>query len=557
MDERHSKDSLSFGDALFLHLEREGMPLNVASLSIFEGEIPLRACMRYVESRLPLIPRYRQRLVPAPFNLGLPSWRWDPEFNIANHVREMRLKRGTEKELRAQAAELLSATMDRSRPLWDITLLRGLKGNRTGVLVRVHHCLADGLSGVDMMNALMESSPNSHAVPPESWRGPKVRQQAEPSLLESLVDSCLTAAQRVITAESELLSIAEHLMGTPEEQADGSDANGNGNGNNEPAGFHSHGRLPSAEEWNRLLPELMAPAERLPFNVVCRGPQRYECAEVPLADLKAVKHVCGASVNDVVLAIVTSAIRRYLLAHGVKVSGRVLRIVVPVSVRRKGEMHELGNRLTFVPVNIPLDRRTVRTTVAAAHQRMATIKDARIAELVGFAGTLLGTVPIPLQAAVGPIASQLPLSVCNLICTNVPGPRNPLYLIGHKMLSCYPYVPIGGEMGMNCAVLSYNGTAFFGFTADMHAVPDADTLPTLLTESFADLCREVGIKTAAKPREADPRRRRKPKPEKKARSAGETGSAPASVPVLEFRKQVAPEAKTTALEEMVLRAAGD
>jgi diacylglycerol O-acyltransferase len=553
-----SKDSLSFGDALFLHLEREGMPLNVASLSVFEGEIPLRACMRYVESRLPLIPRYRQRVVAAPLNLGLPSWRWDPEFDIANHVREVRLTRGTEKELRAVAAQLLSATMDRSRPLWDITLLRGLKGKRTGVLVRVHHCLADGLSGVDMMNALMESAPDSHAMPPESWRSSKPRGgRTEPSLLESLVDSCLSAAQRVLTAESELVSLAEHLMGAPQEHGDV--GNGNGNGNGEAAGLHSNGRIPSPEEWNRLLPELLGPAERLPFNVVCRGPQKYECAEIPLADLKAAKHACGVSVNDVVLAVVTSAVRRYLLAHGVKVRGRSLRIVVPVSVRRKGEMHELGNRITFVPVNIPLDRRTVRATVAAAHHKMTAIKDARIAELVGFAGTLLGTVPIPLQAAVGPIASQLPLSVCNLICTNVPGPRNPLYLIGHKMLSCYPYVPIGGEMGMNCAVLSYNGTAFFGFTADVNAVPDAETLPRLLIESFADLCREVGIRVEPKSRERDPKRRLKStaRSARKAEPAAErrVQQAP-SAPVLQFDKEVLPERKTTALEELVLRAAG-
>ncbi len=376
-------------------------------------------------------------------------------------------------------------------------------------------------------------------------------------MLESLVDSCLSAAQRVLTAESELLTIAEHLMGKSEAHAEGAAPNGNGNGNVEPVGFHSSGRLPSAEDWNRLLPELMSPAERLPFNVVCRGPQRYECAEIPLADLRAVKHACGVSVNDVVLALVTSAVRRYLQARGLTVRGRSLRIVVPVSVRRKGEMHEPGNRITFVPVNIPLDRRTVRATVAAAHRKMAAIKEARIAELVGFAGTLLGTVPIPLQAAVGPIASQLPLSVCNLICTNVPGPRNPLYLIGPKMLSCYPYVPIGGEMGMNCAMLSYNGMAFFGFTADASAVPDAEALPRLLTAAFADLCREVGIQAGTNPRDADPQTRAKQRPRRRAEPAAALADRAPSAPLLEFRKPAVPEVKTKALEAMALRAAGD
>jgi WS/DGAT/MGAT family acyltransferase len=286
----------------------------------------------------------------------------------------------------------------------------------------------------------------------------------------------------------------------------------------------------SAQELSRILPELLAPAERLPFNVICRGPQKFECAQISLAALKQIKHACGVTLNDVVLGLVTDAVRSYLAVHKVKARGRSLRIVVPVSVRRKSEMGELGNHITFVPVTVPLHRRRVLDLVAAAHEYVQSLKKAHVAELVGLAGSLLGAIPVPLQAAMGPVASQLPLSVCNLICTNVPGPHEALYLLGHKMLACYPYVPIGGEMGMNCAVLTYNGTAFFGFTGDVHAIPDLGSLPRFLLAGFARLQKEVGIRV--------PRSRRSRRgaptpvidfPEKKAASPKPSEQRPAKV----------------------------
>ncbi|MBZ5646935.1 MAG: wax ester/triacylglycerol synthase family O-acyltransferase [Acidobacteriia bacterium] len=481
-------DCLSFGDSLFLNLEREGMPLHVASLSIFEGRISLQDCIRYVESKLPLIPRYRQHVVAPPMNVGLPSWQYDRGFDIRNHVREVTLRRGTEAELRTVASRILSSTMDRARPLWDLTLLRGLKGNRTGILTRVHHSMADGLSGVGLMTVLMDSSPVRPVLPAGKRTPAPTNGQHPQSVLQCLVDSCFNAVQRVLTAESQLLNIAQHLVAAAEKEEETAVP--------VPAlnvPFNSDTPIPSLQDLNRLLPELLGPTERLPFNIVCRGPQKFACAEIPLAQLKAVKHACGATLNDVVLALMTSAVRRYVQLHGLKIRGRRLRIVVPVSMRAKSEMGELGNHITFIPVTIPLDIRRLRSVVAAVHENVALLKSTHVAELVGLAGTLLGAIPAPFQAAIGPVASQLPLSVCNLICTNVPGPKTPLYLLGHKMLSCYPYVPIGGEMGMNCAILTYNGTAYFGFTADVHAVSDVELFPKFLRASFAELQRETGV----------------------------------------------------------------
>lgn len=479
---------LSFGDALFLHLEREGMPLHIASLSTFEGKISLEDCTRFIASKLPLVPRYFQRVVPAPFDLGLPSWQNDRHFNIRNHVREIALKHGTEAEMKAVASRILSVTMDRSRPLWDFTLLQGLKGNRTGILTRVHHCLADGISGVGLMNAIMAASPS--AVPPKAPKSKaRPRPQPEPSAAECLLESCISTVQRALTVETELLIFAQRVLAAAAANGSATAQSVLENGN------HPNGGLPSVDELNQLLPELFSPAERLPFNVVCRGPQKFECTEIPLDQLRAVKHACGVTLNDVLLSLVTSAVRQYAQMHRVPLRGRSLRIVVPVSLRDKHAMRELGNHISFVPVMVPMGFQRVRSVVDAVHEHTMLLKRTHLAELVGLAGSLLGAIPVPVQAAVGPIASQLPLSVCNLICTDVPGPKVPLYLMGHRMLTCAPYVPIGGEMGMNIAILTYNNTAYFGFTGDVHAVPDLHLFPRLLLKSFAELQDQTRVRS--------------------------------------------------------------
>lgn len=491
MPHTRDNDRLSYGDSLFLYLEREGMPLNVASVNVFEGEIRLKACTEFIEAKLPLIPRYRQRVVSPPFNLGLPRWEYDPNFDIRNHVRQVTLKHGTDAEFKKVAGKILSPMLDRQHPLWDFTLVRGLKGNRTGVVTRMHHCLADGLAGVELLNVLMDSSPEVHPLPKKK---PRVRVPsrtgASASLLDELITSTSSVAERVLTAQSELLNVLQRILG-PAHEAGESSAQSTA---------ESEHVFPSAE-FARFMPELSGTTQRLPFNIICRGPQKFCWAEIPLADIKAVKQACGGTVNDVVLAVVTSAIQRYVERQGVRTRGRLLRIVVPVNVRGNGTAGELGNRITFLPITIPLDIRNVRRLMGAIRERMAFLKSAHLAELVGVVGTVLGTIPSAAQVVIGPIVSQLPLGLCNLICTNVPGPASPLYLLGHKMLRCYPYVPIGGDIGINCAVLTYDGTAYFGFTGDVHAAPDLVRLERFLKAAFAELRNAAGIRTPRRKRE--------------------------------------------------------
>ena len=460
------KNSFSWGDALFLYIERPGQPLSIACVSTFEGSISLKKCRDLVASKLPLIPRYRQRVAFPALNLGLPHWESDHLFDIRNHIRQVTLRNGTEAGLKKLASSILSTHLDRQRPLWDITLVRGLEGNRSGMIARIHHCLADGVAGVGIMNVLMSTSPEPEPLPRIRNEAPAQRppRDAGAALLDGLVKSSLSAVQGALALHSEAMQMAQGILANSGERL---------------------------SELLSVLPEIAAPADRLPFNVVCHGPQKFGWTEIDLAKVKEVKNRCGGTVNDVILTVVAATLRRYSELRKVRVKGRSARVMVPVNVRGEDSPGELGNRITFVPVTVPLDVRDPQKLFAFVRRRTEYIKHAHAAELVLFAGGLFSALPPPFWAAIGPVASQLPLSLCNIICTNVPGPPMPLYLLGRKMLSWYPYVPIGGELGTNWAILSYNGKAYFGFTCDVGAVPDPESLEKFVDASFAELYRSA------------------------------------------------------------------
>lgn len=481
----HECEYLSFGDSLFLYLEHDGAPLNIASLAIFDGEISATELRNLVASKLGQIPRYMQRVVVPPLNVGMPYWEFATDFTLERHIREIRLKRGTAAELKDVTANVLSPNMDRGHPLWDLTLIRSLKGNRTAMIARVHHCLADGISGMGLINVLMETSPT---VPVFTRPKVHVRRRAingnGTDTLNSAIQSWFSTLERLLQAGTGVLTMFQRATGISEDRTAEAEAATN------------NLRKLGQDQIVRVATELMELPQRLPFNVLCRGPQRFEWTEARLEDLKALRSKCGATVNDAILTVLTAAFRRYTELQGVNPRGRSIRIVVPMSTRRH-QSDGLGNHITFAPFSAPLGIRTPKKLLSAIHQRMEFVKTARIAEFVSFAGTLLGTIPTPLQAMLAPIISELPISVCNTICTNVPGPKHPLYLLGHEMLNAYPYVPIGGEMGINCAVLSYNGTVYFGFTGDVNAAPNLEKLPRFVDQSVAELLRAAGIRRRA------------------------------------------------------------
>jgi diacylglycerol O-acyltransferase len=465
----HASDRLTAEDAGFLYLETKEMPLHIGSVSILDSELDLPSYIGFIESKLPLIPRYRQRIVFPPYNLGHPTWEDAPEFDISDHVHEARLKRGTLAELQELAGRIFSEIMDRNKPLWDLTLVHGLKGGRSAFISRVHHCLVDGVSGVGIINVML--APDATPQAPSAVRKFHPRPLPGPAavLTDALLSSYSEMLDRILSAQTAALNLAQAVV---QEDA-----------------IRGLSRLAG------MGPELLSPVDLLPFNKPCAGPRKVAWTEIPISEVKAIREACGGTLNDVVLTIVTTAVRRYTELNGQRVDGRALRLMVPVNLRRDAKDNGLGNRVSMLPVTIPLDIRDPVKLLDAVRTRTEAFKSGRIGDFVHLAATWIGTTPAPLQALLGPLASVLPVPPFNMVCTNVPGPQSRLYLLGREMVTFYPYVPIGNQMGMNCAIQSYNGKLYFGFTGAVEAVPDLDRLRDFLDDAFAELRATAGGRT--------------------------------------------------------------
>ena len=457
----HPSDRLTAEDAGFLYLESKEMPLHIGSVSVLDGDIDLAGYVQFIDSKLPLIPRYRQRIVFPPYHLGHPTWEDDPEFDIHNHMREVHLKRGTLAELQELAGQIFSEPMDRNKPLWDLTLVHGLKDGRSAFISRIHHCLVDGVSGVGIINVMLATDAGEHAAPPAPPFHPRPLPGPGAALTDALLSSYSEMLDRILSAQTAALNLAQSLT--------------------------TDNAVSGLTRLAQLGPELMSPVDLLPFNKPCTGPRTVAWTEIPIAEVKVIREACGGTLNDVVLTIVTAAVRRYTELHGQKVENRKLRIMVPVNLRRDGQPNSFGNRVSMLPVTLPLDVRDPVKLLDAVRTRTEAFKSARVGDFVHLAATWIGTTPAPVQALLGPLASVLPVPPFNMVCTNVPGPQQSLYLMGREMVGFYPYVPIGNEMAMNCAIQSYNGKLYFGLTGDVEAAPDLDRLRDFLDESFVSL----------------------------------------------------------------------
>lgn len=473
---------LSGADAAFLYLERKEIPLHIAAVTVFDEAIPFDEFVANIDSKLHLVPRYRQIAVAPPYNLGYPTWEPDPQFDIARHIFRAQVEPpGGEAQLEALAGRILSQLMDRSKPLWDIHIVDGLQDGRGALIVRVHHALADGVSGAALLKVMLDPTPEgSRAIRKPRYQTPAlpVAPAAENhSLVDALASAVHSSLENLIAAEAGLLDLA-HSLFTERTQ----------NG---------------LQELMGLWPELAAPVQRLPFNRLCGGERLFCWAGVDLADVQAIRAAAGGKVNDVILTVTTRALAKYAKFHGQPVDKRFLRVVCPVSIRRD-EGESLGNRITFLPVVLPMDVRDPVRMLHAVAARTEIMKSARAAELLAIAASWLGSAPPPLQAAFwgGLPFLTLPVSLFNVICTNVPGSPVPLYTVGRRMIASYPQVPTGWELGVGIAAQSYDGKLFFGLTGDRYAAPDVTRLRDFIRVSFEELSRAAGVKK--------PRRTRKP-----------------------------------------------
>lgn len=464
---------LSGIDAAFLYLERKEIPLHIAGVAIFDGPLPFDDFVASIESKLPLLPRYSQVVVAPPYNLELPVWEPDPHFDIHHHIFRVTLPRpGSDSQLEELAGKILTPVMDRRKPLWDIHVIDGLRGGRGALIARIHHALADGISGAAILKVMFDTTPDA----PHQARRARFKPQrpsanghsfahAASALLNNTVNG-------IVLAEAGLLGLANSLLnGKLQRDLDGI---------------------------GPLLPEFAASVERLPFNRPCTGDRRFYWTECSLDDVHAIRAAGGGTVNDVILTVVTRALARYTRSHGQTVTNRFVRVVCPVNLRSdNGE--SLGNRISFLPVALPMDVRGPLRMLEAVAERTEIMKRAHAADLVALAGALIISAPPPLQSLFWSVIPQvmLPVPLLNIICTNVPGSPVPLYAMGRRMLSMYPHVPTGYDLGVGIAVQSYDGRLQFGLTTDTVAAPDANKLSDFIHISFEELARAAGARKSA------------------------------------------------------------
>ncbi len=397
-------------DASFLHLERDVHQLNVGSALVFDGPAPSHdEVCRAIESVLPIFPRYRQRIRRTPLDLVAPVWVDVPDFRVADHVEERPVPgSGTDKDLRELAVGLIAAPLDLTRPLWRSWLLTGLEGGRWALVNVDHHAMIDGISGTDIISALLQPTPDARPAPVEPW----VPEPA-PSSAALAVSGALALAAAPLRAVRAVARAVRPGAVT--------------------------GTLSGAYGVARLGEQMARPEFGL-TGALGAG-RRWGWADADLDDVKAVKNAHGATVNDVVLAATASGFRRLLLARGQRVTERTVRTMVPVSMRESDEHGALGNRVSAVFTDLPVGVEDPVDRLHAVMAEMGSLKSGGTALGIDALMGAADLVPSALFALGTRAWGRLPQRSISTVVTNVPGPQVPLYLLGRRMRSDAPLRP--------------------------------------------------------------------------------------------------------------------
>jgi WS/DGAT/MGAT family acyltransferase len=461
-------DRLSSIDASFLTNESSDSHMHVGAVMIFEGPPPLYDdFLEHVRSRLHMVPRFRQKLAFPPAELGRPFWVDDPTFNLAYHVRHSALPApGSEEQLRNIAGRVFAQALDRSKPLWEFWLVQGLEQNRFALINKTHHALVDGVSGVDIATVLFDLKP----VPEPTEPGPRWVPKPAPSTTQLAAEGIRDLTETPVRMTRRALRAAMHPFTTARKAVEAVEALGE-------------------VAWN-----FTDPAPDLPLNVEIGSHRRFCWTRSNLDDFKRIKNALGGTVNDVVLTVVSGAMRNWLRGRGIRVEGLELRALVPVSIRDEGEHGDLGNRIAAMrgplPVYVedPVKRLQI---VRAAMDDLKGSKQALGAEVISrfndFAPpTLLA------QAARINFSTRL----FNLIVTNVPGPQLPLYVLGRELQDVFPVAFLPEHHALAIAIMSYNGGINFGLLADYDSMGDVEMLATGLSESLNELLEAAALAEA-------------------------------------------------------------
>jgi diacylglycerol O-acyltransferase len=485
---------LSAQDASFLYMERPEAPLHIGSIAVFDGDVPYEGVVENIASKLHLIPRYQQRVVPAPFGISHPTWEWDPDLDLKRHVMRVKIDPpGTDAQLMALSARLFEGMLDRNKPLWEIYMVEGLQGPRSAMVSRVHHCLVDGVSGIELLMIVLDVSPNPvPPLPPATQESRPPIPPAPMRLLDAVFDN----------VAAELDRWAEFQKNAVETMATGD----------------SRTRI-ALRSLEATQPYLTNPVARAPFNKPLTRERTVACSEFSFAEIRAIRAACGGTVNDVVLTVLSGALGRYLELHGESTEGRAMRILAPVNVRREDERGALGNRVSMLLIEVPVGMQDPVERLKAITERTEALKRQNVAAGTEIMSDLLSGVPPMLQSLAG-LLPQPRNNLANMVCTNIPGPMIPLYSVGRRLLAHYPLMPLAWEMGVGCGVTSYDQKLYFGLIADPQAVPDVARLKEFLDQAFVELRSAAGVARSdlpqmgisAAPRTSGGRRRRSAAP---------------------------------------------
>ncbi|HVX32237.1 MAG TPA: wax ester/triacylglycerol synthase family O-acyltransferase [Solirubrobacterales bacterium] len=467
-----NKDRLSGLDSSFLHMERDGAHMHVASTIIFAGPAPTHEEFRdHIAARLHLVPRFRQKLRQVPFGQGRPVWVDDPHLNLDYYVRQTALPApGSDEQLRNLAARIFSQQLDRSKPLWELWLVEGMADGRFAVIGKSHHALVDGVSGVDITTVLydLDREPQGPPMTPPPWLA-----RPEPTDAQLLAE----ALKERLTSPGEIVRGVRHALRGPRQVA--------------------RGALAASK---MAVASVRAPST--PFNVEIGPHRRFQMTQARLADLKRVKDAHGGTVNDVILAVVAGAIGRYLRARGHDTHGMTLRAMVPVSIREAEEHGALGNRITamMAPLPVwcedPVERLHVVTAEMGDLKASGQAVGAEIlTRLTDFAPTTIVSQAARLQPA---------QRFFNLVVTNVPGPQFPLYVLGRQMESIFPMVPLARKQALCIGIVSYDGQVNFGLIGDYDAMADLDSFALDLEAATEETIATAPTAAASRPVHALP-----------------------------------------------------
>jgi len=455
---------LSPQDAAFLAAEGPSTPMHIGAafvadagpLATPDGGIDVQRVREFISARLHRVPRYRQRLAYTPLRKR-PIWIDDQHFQIEYHVRHTALPRpGDAAQLKRLIARVAAQPLDRRRPLWELWVAEGLEGGKRFALIsKVHHCMVDGVAGTELLTVLMSARPDETPEP-----APPFVARPAPSALELARDEVVSGA----LAPFEAVRSLEHAL-APDRRAELARA------------LRGAGELAL---WTLL------PASRTPLNHPIGPHRRFEFLALDLAAAKHVKDALGGTLNDVVLAAVTGAMRRFLQGRLVDVAQLDFRISAPVSVRSSGERGGvLGNRVSAwivrAPVGEPDPLRRLEA-IKAATRRLKESNQALGADLLSAVTEWTGTTLLSIGTAFQNFGRPQ-----NLIVTNVPGPQLRLYLVGAPLVEAYPIAPLWRNQAVIVALFSYDGRLFFGLNADAGLMPDLADLRDDLTHAFDEL----------------------------------------------------------------------